>query len=198
METAVLPKKIKTTTKEIVKKGKETLKNVGETVKENPNTVLYIGLGVLVVVVGYKVYKGASNKVDEIFNGDPNIDNQVDGTGGNTNNAIISNQMAINFAQQLLDAMNVKEPFYGTDNDTIELVFDKLLNGDDYLKVYNAFGKKDYNGYNSPPEGFWSILDSYEKRDLNFWLKRELSNFFEPTLYNKVKQRIESTGVFVF
>lgn len=198
MKTETLSKKAKTTTKEIIGKAGESAKELGKAAQESPKTLIYVGLGVLVVVVGYKLIKGTSKKVDEIFDGDPDIDNQVNGTGGSTNKATISNQTAINLAQQLLDAMNAKSPIYGTDNDTIDLVFDKLKNGDDYIKVYNAFGRKDYNGYNSPPEGFWSILDSYEKRDLNYWLKSELSNFFEPTLYKKVKERIESTGVFVF
>lgn len=192
-----MEKSVKTVEK-VAKKLSTTAQKTGKHISENPKTLIYVGLGVLGVVVVYKIIKGTANKVDQVLNGDPDIDNQVNGVGGNTKNATISNQIAINLAQQLLDAMNVKEPFYGTDNDTIDLVFEKLKNGDDYMKVYLAFGKKDYNGYNSPPQGFWSNFDSYEKRDLNYWLKSELSSLFDPTLYKKVRQRIESTGQFVF
>ncbi|MFS4484225.1 hypothetical protein ACKGJY_14495 [Hyunsoonleella sp. 2307UL5-6] len=187
-----------TKNKDLVGKAKNTIKKTGEYVESNPKQTLYVVLGVVGLVLGYKIYKSASKGIDRVFNGDSDIDNQVDDVGGNTSNATISNQAANNYAQQLLDAMNVKRPIYGTDTDTIDLVFDRLMNGDDYMKVYLAFGKKDYNGYNSPPEGFWSNFDSYEKRDLNYWLQSELSSFFEPTLYNKVRTRVESTGVFVF
>jgi len=184
--------------KAMVEKAKNTAKKTGEYIENNPKQTLYVVLGIVGVVLGYKIYKSASKGVDKVFNGDTNIDNEVNDVGGKTSNATISNQAANNYAQQLLDAMNVKRPIYGTDTNTIDLVFDKLKNGDDYMKVYLAFGKKDYNGYNSPPEGFWSNFDSYEKRDLNYWLKSELSSFFEPSVYKKVKQRVESTRVFVF
>ena len=87
--------------------------------------------------------------------------------------------------------MNAKQPFYGTDEASIEKVFDKLENADDFNKVYNAFGTKDYNGNNSPPSGVWAYLDSYEKRDLVYWLKSELSPS-DGLVYTKVKQRVES------
>lgn len=176
------------TTNKITSKGKAVAKKTGEYASKNPKTVLYVLLGIGVVYAGYKIVSAISNP------GDQNLDLQVGGTGGTTSNATVTNQLAKNYAQQLLDAMNAKYPVYGTDNDTIEAVFDKLKNGDDFIKVYNAFGTKDYNGYNSPPEGAWSWLDSYEKRNLVYWLKSELSSTFERTLYNKVKLRLESAG----
>jgi hypothetical protein len=192
------PDKIKATKKSLVERTTKSIKKTGELVEKNPKTAVYVVFGVLGVLIAYKLYKNTSKTVNNLLNGDQNIDNEIGGVGGNTGNATISDQAAINFAQQLLDAMNVKRPIYGTDTDTIDLIFDRLSNGDDYMKVYQAFGKKDYNGYNSPPEGFWSNLDSYEKKDLNYWLKSELSSFFDPIVFNKVKQRVESTGVFVF
>lgn len=193
-------KNTKTTASKVVSKTKDVAKKTGEFVGENPKTALYIGAGVLaigVIYIAFKTVNDASDKVGEILDGDPNIEDEILLPYFPTPNATINDSAASIYASQLLDAMNVKLPFYGTDNGVVSSVFDKLKNGDDYLKVYQVFGKKDYNGYNSPPTGFWSSLDSYEKRDLNHWLKSELSNWFEPTLYNKVKSRVESAG-FVF
>ena len=171
------------------KAAKKGLKTAGKAAVNNPKTTLYVVGGLVALYVGYKIYKS----LNSAFEGS-NIDNQVPHTGGNTTGATISNQVAANYAQQLLDAMNAKEPFYGTDEDTVEAVFDALSNGADFLKVYNAFGLKDYNGHNSPPSGFWAYLDSYEKRNLVYWLKSEISPTSDARLYNKVKQRVESAG----
>lgn len=175
--------------KKAAKKAAKGLETAGKTVAKNPTTTLYVVGGLVALFVGYKLYRNFNNA----WNGG-NIDNQIPNTGGNASGATITDQVARNYAQQLLDAMNVKEPFYGTDEATIEAVFDNLQNGADFLKVFNAFGNKDYNGWNSPPEGFWSFLDSYDKRNLVYWLKSEISPTTEPRLYNKVKQRVESAG----
>lgn len=172
----------------------KSAKKVGKAVSENPKTALYVVGGVLVVFAGYKLFQAVNNA----FKGN-DVDNSVANTGGSTNGATISNQQAINYAQQLLDAMNAKEPFYGTDEEVIEAVFNQLKNGQDFIKVFNAFGKKDYNGHNSPAEGgIWNWIDSYEKRDLIYWLRSEISANSDAALYNLVKTRVESTGVFTF
>ena len=167
-------------------------KKAGKSIVSNPITALNIIIGLAGVLALYKIYKF----INTGFEGDPHIDNEVIGTGGNTDGATISNQQAKNFAQQLLDAMNVKQPFWGTDEETIEAVFSQLTVGADFIKVYEAFGKKDYNGNNSPPTGVWSSFDSYEPKDLVYWLKSEIST--ADKAYKIVKERIESTGVFVF
>lgn len=179
--------------KEIAKKAgnvaASSAKKVGKSVAENPKTALYVAGGAIAIYVGYKIFKS----INDTFNGN-NIDNQVSGTGGNVIGATITNQVAKNYAQQLLDAMNAKEPFYGTDEATIEAVFDALLNPQDFLKVYNFFGEKDYNGHNSPPTGVWQYIDSFEKRNLVYWLKSEISPTTDARLFSKVKHRVESAG----
>lgn len=188
----VTKKQVRATANKLADKTKTGVKKVGKGISDNPKTALYIGLGALALYVGYKIF----TKVNTVFDG-PQIDNDVSGTGGNTNGATISDQQARNFAQQLLDAMNYKEPFWGTDEDTIERVFDALKNSQDFIKIYNIFGRKDYNGYNSPPEGVWSYLDSFEPRDLVYWLQNELSEG-DGAVYTKVKSRIDGTGLWVF
>ncbi len=183
--------------KDIAKKAKKTVSKSIEVVKNNPIKVAYVIGGIVGAVVIYKIAKGLTSSVDKIFNGDSTIDDVVKGTGGNTNKATISNQVAKNYAQQLLDAFNSKEPLYGTDEDLVEAVFAKIVNGHDFLKIFKVFGMKDYNGNNSPPQGFWSNFDSYEQRNLVYWLVKEIDPDDDRELFIKVKKKVESAG-FVF
>lgn len=183
----------------VTTKAKKIIDKTGDAVTSNPKTAVYVVGGILAIVTVVGLLKSLKKAT-----GNDTIDDSVGGTGGsssNTGTATISNSQAINYAQQLLDAMNEGRDTYfasGTDEDTIEAVFDKLKSGADFLKVYHAFGKKDYDGYESPPDGgVWQALETYYPRDLVFWLKSEISSFWEPTLYNKVKLRVESAG-FVF
>lgn len=105
----------------------------------------------------------------------------------------ITPTQAQQFAQQLLDACNDAYPMYGTDEETIYKVFLKLQNGEDFKQVYEAFGFKNYNGYNSPPVGIFRHIDNYEPRDLVYWLKSELSPS-DGKVYELVKKRVESAG----
>lgn len=173
-------------------------KNGVNSVTKNPKgTLMFLG----VILGGYLIYKvatSATDAADKLLNGDPDIDDNVEGTGqGSVVKATITDAYAINYASQLLGAMNAMQPLYGTDEETIEKVFDKLKNEADFLKVFRMFGDKDYNGNNSPPTGIWSNLDSYKKQNLVYWLKSELDVDEEPKVYNKVKKLVNKAG-FVF
>lgn len=172
---------------------KQKVKNAAdETVKFTKNNwlpllqVAAIGTGVYLL---YRVAKKSSN----LLEGDPNIVDQIP-VEVETSTSTITNQMAQNYASQLLDAFNSKEPFWGTDEKVVEAVFDQLKTPGDFAKVFDAFGNKDYNGYNSPPTGFFSNLDSYEPRNLVYWLREEIDPA-DGEVYNKVKSRVESTGL---
>jgi hypothetical protein len=189
---------IKDKANKVANKAKQTASKMGKTVVENPKTTGYVVAGVIALILGYSVYKGIKNKIN------PDIDDDVDGVGGlpdpNQTTATITQTQAINYASQLLEAMNYMRNswfFGGTDEDTINQVFDQLNSGNDFVLVFHAFGEKEYNGFNSPVEGSEWLDSSYEKKDLVYWLKSELSYAFEPTIFNKVKQRVESAG-FVF
>ncbi|PSG90877.1 hypothetical protein [Aurantibacter aestuarii] len=169
---------------------KETAKKTGDkavNLLSNPNTYKVAG-ALLLVYLGYKVVNKVADKV-----AGEEIDDEVNGTGGSTNGATISQQQANNYAQQLLDAFNSKEPLYGTDEEAVLNVFKKLVNTADFIRVYNAFGTKDYNGNNSPPTGAWSWFDSYEKRNLVYWLKSELSPS-DGEVYQVVKAIVNQSG----
>lgn len=104
--------------KEVSKNIKKTLNKTAETVKENPKTVLYVIGGLVGIYTTYRVFKLIKTATTT-----PKIDNEVSGTGGSTVGATITDQEATNYAQQLLDAFNAKEPFYGTDEEMVLSVF---------------------------------------------------------------------------
>ncbi|MEP0266572.1 hypothetical protein [Dokdonia sp.] len=189
-----LTDKAKLKANQLAVKAKEQAKKVGKTAIENPKETGYIvgGIALLIGVIylGNKLIK----RVDSFFDGDPNIEDQI-GLDLRIKNPTISSDMATNFASQLLDAMNDKAPFYGTNEKLVEAVFDKLKNGDDFKRVASKFGLKDYNGYNSPPTGVFSNFDSYELRNLIYWLIKEIHPVTDRSLYNKIKSRVESAGL---
>jgi len=166
---------------------KKAIEKTGNVVT-NP-LFLKVALGCVLLYGGYKVVKSITNKIT----GD-DIDDNVGGTGGDYPKATITNTQANNYAQQLLDACNSMFPMYGTDDELILSVFKKFKHPDDFIKVFHAFGLKDYNGYNSPPTGIFSALDSYEKRNLVHWLKSELDDSQGEPVYTLVKSVIESAG----
>jgi len=188
--------KAKETVKKVAQKAGNAAKKTGQYVAKNPRTSLYIALGIGAVVLAYVLIKKTTDKVGQIFEGDPNIDDNVVITLGNlsivSSKLTIGNDQAKIYAQQLLDAMNAKQPFYGTDEKTILEVF-KKINSEDFKLIFYHFGMKDYNGHNSPPTGFWSNLDSYEKRNLVYWLNSELSPS-DGQVYDLVKKTVNEAG----
>lgn len=171
-----------------VAKVKNSINKAGDFAKNNKKTVLYVAGGIAAIYLGYKGYQ----LIKSLF--PPKIDNSVSNTGGSIVGATLSNKEASNLAQQLLDAFNAKEPFWGTDEKTVLEVFKLIKNDADFWKVFYAFGDKDYNGYNSPPEGFWSYFDSYEKRNLVYWIITEIKPK-DGEVYNVVKERLTSVGI---
>ena len=186
-----MKKNIPTTKAELKKTGKKALTKATKTAESlavNPTTYKVLGG----LIVGYLLYKGVTG-IGKKLAGEP-IDNQVNGTGGSSAGATITQTEANNYAQQLLDACNSMFPMYGTDDATILEVFQKFQNKEDFIKVFNAFGTKDYNGYNSPPTGAWAYLDSFDKRNLVYWLKSELSDSEGTPVYALVKSVVNNAG----
>jgi hypothetical protein len=171
------------------------LQDLGKKIKENPKPAIYTVLGFVVLYGGYRLFKTIKDATDT------SVDDEIVGTGGTTAGATISNQQALNYAQQLLDAMNYGRDSWfmsGTDDAKVLSVFKLLQNSADFIKVYNAFGIKDYDGYESPPDkGIWNWATTYEKRNLVYWLQSELEDSEGDEVYAIVKNRVESAG-FVF
>lgn len=190
--------KVKDASKKAGKKASNAFAKASKKAIDNPvDTAKIIGI-IALIGVAYVVVRSLSKVTDQassFLDGDQNIENNIPKiieTPGVV--ATINNQDAINFASQLLDAFNAKEPFWGTDEDVVESVFDKLKNAADFALVFNAFGLKDYNGYNSPPTGFFSNLDSYDPKPLDYWLREEIKPS-DGVVYDKVKSRVESANL---
>lgn len=184
----------KNKTKEVAKKASDTatksINRTGDFVKKNPKTTLYVVGGLVGGYLLYRVVKGLITTTSSVF--DPDIDNQVDVGDIDTSGATISIEQASIYAQQLLDAFNDKSPFWGTDEEKILEVFNRI-SPEDFRVIFNVFGNKDYNGYNSPPDNIFANLDSYEPRNLVYWLSEELSPN-DGEVYTKVKQIVNDAG----
>lgn len=163
-----------------------------QAVKDYPMKTAYVLIGMVGFFAVYQVGKKVYNALTHA-----DVDDNVNNTGGSTIGNTISNQQATNFAQQLLDAMNLNRNSIllgGTDEDTIEAVFDQLQNGADFNKVFDAFGMKSYNGENSPNESVVGFLDTYEDRNLVYWLNSEISSIWDSSLRRKIKAIVEDAG----
>jgi len=143
-------------------KVEETASRAVTVVKSNPNTLLII----LAVAAGgyalYKINQGVNSVGDSFSNSTGGIPVKADPTQPASG---LNNLQAKAKADKLYNAMYSA----GTDEDTI---FTELsgLSQNDYVKVYEAFGKKSYN----PITGEGSII--FGKLDLTEWLTAELSN----------------------
>ncbi|GAA4274963.1 hypothetical protein U6A24_12625 [Aquimarina gracilis] len=195
--TTLTKKETKQKAKELASKSasaaKKGINKTGDFVAKNPKTALYVVGGVVVGYLAYvliKTLRTGADVAQNILN--PDIDNSIDVGDLDTSGSRIGIQQAKIYAQQLLDAMNHGAPFWGTDEETILQVFKKIT-PEDFKIVYNAFGKKDYNGYNSPPTGILANLDSYQPRDLVYWLNAELSPS-DGEVYRVVKQTLNDAG----
>ncbi|CAM1354888.1 hypothetical protein [Tenacibaculum ascidiaceicola] len=105
----------------------------------------------------------------------------------------ISASQASKYAMQLLSAFNSREPFYGTDEDLVYKIFSSIT-PNDFKKIYLEFGQRDYNGYNSPPQGVFRHLDTYEKLSLVSWLLSEIDPVKDKQLYLLVRSVVEPAG----
>ncbi len=178
--------------KDAMQKSLETVKESSDFIVKNKNIFLVAG-GVVLVYLVYRNVKKGFNKVGEAFENPP-IDTIPAVVKPNKNNLTISQEEANNLAKSLLDAFNHQVLWYKvTDEEKIEQVFDKLQTGDDFKAVYNAFGKRKRILGGTPT--FYvdkKIADYY---DLIYWLKEELNSFLDRSLYNKVKERVESANL---
>lgn len=147
---------------------------------------------IFIVLALFYLRKGITDFLDKLFERNNNIGDFKDAVNVDYSYGINSIQ-ANRYALQLLNAFNSKEPFYGTDEKVVEQIF-KDLSSNDFKKIYKEFGQRDYNGYNSPPEGVFSGIDDYEKRDLVYWLRSEIHPTYDKNLYKIVQKVVKSSG----
>ena len=180
-------------TKENAKTAIEKANSVSEYLLDNKSLLIVLGGG----IVGYLVYRRIQKSADavaDIFKSD-DPDHIIPDVSINDSKVTISKEQAKLLAKSLLDAFN-HETFFGTratDEEKVKGVFDKLKTGDDFRLVYTAFGRRKRFAGGTPTH--WldkKISDDY---DLIYWLKEEVSEFWDSDLYHQVKARIESAGM---
>jgi hypothetical protein len=154
---AVTKPKVKKTATAVAKKAKTVAKNTGEYASKNPKTVLYIGLGLVTIFAGFKIYR-------TFFPPDPEA--EAPDKDENYPDSTMTSAQAKIIANRLYSAMNQS----GTDEAE---VFDALrgLTVNYFIKVFDEFGLRRYSvqfGNSGLP-----FIDDHV--DLNFWLTSELN-----------------------
>lgn len=183
-----LSKKVgKVATKENVKKSIEKVNEFGGFAAKNKNAFLILGGLTLSYFMIRQVRKSFSSIGDALKSDD--VDFIKPKINPSSSNLTITSDEAVNLAKTLLDAFNDG----GTDEEKVEAVFKKLQTGDDFKLVFNAFGlrKRIFGG--TPTN--YITKKTAEAYDLIYWLKAEIGTFWNPTLYNIIKERVESAGL---
>ncbi len=172
----------------VSKKAGSALAGTGNFLKGNWQPLLYVGGAVIGIVLLRKLVKSISSfgSVEPERPQEAVIDDSK---------STISESQARVYANQLFDAMNG----YGTDEDTIRGVFEKL-SPEDFKKVYNEYGRKMYTstfiGGGTPTDTtIW--LGDYENADLIYWLRKELNDITDRKTVTAVREVVEPAG-FIF
>lgn len=173
----------------------ETLKKAGNFVKENPKPLLYLGGAIAITVIGYAIVKKAKGGIETVFSDKTKSDTPFTKITFDEKLSTITDSVANNYANQLFNAMRNS----GTDENTIYSVLQKLQKKEDFLKVYNAFGKKSYGKFldNGEPNLLNSTIGffgGYDNIDLIEWLRKEVGILNYPT-YSLIKKTVNNAGL---
>ena len=174
-------------TKENVKKSIVKANEAGNFIVENKNAFI-IGGGLVLGFLAVRQVRKSFSSIGDALKAD-DVDFIKPKINPSSNNLTITSDEAVNLAKTLLDAFNDG----GTDEEKVEAVFKKLQTGDDFKLVFNAFGlrKRIFGG---TPTNYFT-KKAAEAYDLIYWLKAEIGTFWNPTLYNIIKKRVESAGL---
>lgn len=138
----------------------------------SPNERRAIGIGALALIAlgayaGYRAYrKMLKGNNDEAEKG---IKETIDKIAVDKSKTTIDSATAMNWAQQLFDAMNQR----GTDNRTVFRIIGGIKNKHDFALVFKAFGAKHYGRWG---ESFLKNDLFSTPLDLFGWLKKEMSS----------------------
>jgi len=171
---------------------KNYIGQVGNFIQENRKPLLYVGGSIAVVVIGYAVVSRLKGGIDNVFKDKSSGATSFQPLELDNAKVTISDSVANTYANQLWGAMNTT----GTDEDLIYGILLKLQKKDDFLKVYNAFGKKSYNGIllGGEPNVIDKWLGNYDDLDLVQWLNTELG-YSNLTTYNLAKKTVTNAGL---
>jgi hypothetical protein len=171
---------------------KDTVSKIGSFISDNKKPLLYIGGAVVVVIIGYALVSKVTKGISTVF---------TDKSAGASNflpisidesKATISDSTANTYANQLWGAMNT----VGTDSNLIYNIVGKLQKKDDFLKVYNAFGRKSYVGVilGGSPNAADKLAGNYDDLDLIQWFNKEIG-WANPITYSLIRKTVENAGL---
>lgn len=164
------------------------ISNVGNFIADNKKPLLYVGGAIAVVVVGFAIVNRLKGGIGGFLKDSSVGATEFTPIEVDVTKTTISDTVANNYANQLFNAMKDA----GTDDNMIFQILNKLQKKDDFLKVYNAYGRKSYYLYGEPTAG--AYLFGYKNLDLVEWFNKEVGNLNSPT-YNLIKKTVANAGL---
>jgi hypothetical protein len=164
------------------------LSKTGDFIANNKKPLLYVGGAIAIVVVGYAIVKKLQGGIggflkDTSVGATDFVPQSVDVT-----KVTISDATASTYANQLWNAMKDM----GTDTSMISAVLNKLQKKDDFLKVFNAFGRKSYYLQGEPTLS--AYLFGFKNLDLVEWFNKEVGYLNYPT-YSLIQKTVKNAGL---
>jgi hypothetical protein len=164
------------------------ISKTGDFIANNKKPLLYVGGAIAIVVVGYAIVKRLQGGIsgflkDTSIGATEFVPEKVDIT-----KVTISDATASTYANQLWNSMKDM----GTDTTMISAVLNKLQKKDDFLKVFNAFGRKSYYLQGEPTLS--AYLFGYKNLDLVEWLNEEVGYLNYPT-YSLIQKTVKNAGL---
>jgi hypothetical protein len=164
------------------------ISKTGNFIADNKKPLLYVGGAIAIVIIGFAIVNRLKSGIGGFLKN--NSVGATDFTPIEVDNtkATISDTVANNYANQLFNSMKDA----GTDTDMITSVLNKLQKKDDFLKVYNAYGRKSYYLYGEPTLG--AYLFGYKDLDLVEWFNKEVG-YSNLQTYNLIKKTVTNAGL---
>ena len=167
---------------------KNYIGQAGNFIQDNKKPLLYVGGAIAIVVIGYTIVKRTQSGITGLFSNKSIGASDFKPLDVDVTKVTISDSLANTYSNQLYNAMKDN----GTDEDTIYSVLEKLQKKDDFLKVYNTFGKKSYYIDGEPTISAW--LFGYKDQDLVEWFRSELG-YSNLLTYNLAKKTVTNAGL---
>jgi hypothetical protein len=167
---------------------KNYIGQAGTFIQENKKPLMYVGGAIAIVVIGYSIVRRTQSGISGLFKNKSIGASDFKPLEVEVSKVTISDALANTYSNQLYNAMKDS----GTDEDTIYSVLEKLQKKDDFLKVYNTFGKKSYYVVGEPTISAW--LFGYKDQDLVEWLRSELG-YSNLLTYNLAKKTVTNAGL---
>lgn len=167
---------------------KNYIGQAGNFIQENKKPLMYVGGAIVIVVIGYSIVKRTQSGISGLFKSKAIGASNFKPLEVDVTKVTISDALANTYSNQLFNSMKDN----GTDEDTIFSVLQKLQKKDDFLKVYNTFGKKSYYIDGEPTLSSW--LFGYRDLDLVEWLRNELG-YSNLLTYNLAKKTVKNAGL---